>query len=270
MNKNVLIVGQGSYIGERFARYAADRYNIVTVNARDNHWQEADFTDVDTVLHVAGIVHVKQRKDMKPLYYRVNCDLALEVAKKAKASGVGLFIFLSSMAVHRPNPKDYYGGSKMKAEQGLQELSSPDFRVCIVRPPMVYGPGCKGNFPKLVKLAERTPIFPDVNNRRSAIYIDNLCEFLCLAIQKNLDGIHSPQNAEYINTTRLTLFIASLRGKKIRTTRFFNPLILPLMKCVPSLYKLFGTLTCDPSGDEAEYNVMEYEESVRVSVCTDI
>jgi UDP-glucose 4-epimerase len=266
--KTVLIIGQDSYIGTRFASYTADRFNTVTVDARENRWLAEDMSAFDTVLHVAGIAHEKQKKDMKALYYQINCDLTVEAVKKAKASGVKQFIFLSSMSVLNDDPRDFYGGSKRKAEQELQKLSSPDFHICIVRPPMVYGPGCKGNFPRLVRLAKRVSIFPNIPNRRSMIYIDNLCEFLCQAIDKTVCGIFQPQNTEYINTTHLVQFIAACFNKKIRTTRFFNPLIYLLIKRVPSLYKLFGFLMYEHTGDEAEYNVTDYEESIRASVCT--
>jgi UDP-glucose 4-epimerase len=268
--KNILIIGQDSYIGTRFAAYASDIFTITTADARENRWQFVDMSVFDTVLHVSGIAHVKQKRKMKSLYEQVNCNLPVEAAKKAKSSGVRQFIFLSSMAVYGkiPSPNDYYGNSKWKAEQALQDLSSPDFTVCIIRPPMVYGPGCKGNFPKLVKLAKSVPLFPKIENRRSMIYIDNLCQFLCIIMKENFGGLHHPQNKEYINTTRLVQLIAALHGKKIRTTRLFNPLIHLLAKNVPSINKLFGSLTYKFNGDEAEYNIIDYEESVRISVCT--
>ncbi|MCL2284964.1 MAG: NAD-dependent epimerase/dehydratase family protein, partial [Firmicutes bacterium] len=166
--KSVLIVGKNSFIGTSFARYAGSRYKIQTVDARDGKWKDADFSNVDAVLYCAGIAHVAQKKYMRQLYYDINCGLAVDVATHAKGAGVKQFVFLSSMAVYgsgnfvirletEPNATDFYGGSKLAAEEKLRQLVLPDsgFNLCIVRPPMVYGYGCKGNFPRLVKLAKK-------------------------------------------------------------------------------------------------------------------
>jgi UDP-glucose 4-epimerase len=275
MNK-IIIIGKDSYIGTRFAAYAGERFSITTTNARDGNWQAVDLSLFDTVLCVVGIAHEKQKKEAKALYYRVNCDLPAEIAKKAKSCGVKQFIFISSMAVYGkargeilsdtpPTPIDFYGGSKLKAERALQELASADFRVCIVRPPMVYGPGCKGNFPKLVRLAKAVPFFPHINNRRSMLYIDNLCEFFCLAVKENYGGVHLPQNSEYVNTTELVQRIAAWHGKRLYTTRFFNPLVHLLARLVPSANKLFATLIYQKNGQEHTYNVVDFRESVKLS-----
>lgn len=272
--KKILIVGENSYIGVSFARYASERYDITIVGAKDGKWKACDFSAFDVVLHCAGIAHIPQKKNMRNLYYSVNCDLAVDVANTAKAAGVKQFIFLSSMAVYGnmrgeitpetpPGATDFYGGSKVLAEQKLIELQS--INICIVRPPMVYGYGCKGNFPRLVKLADKLPIFPKVQNKRSMIYIDNLCEFLCKVIEDNKNGIHLPQNAEYVNTTELVQTIAIVAGKRMRTTSVFNPLIFLLKKFIPSLDKLFGDLVYAKTGDEIEYNVVEFKEGVGLS-----
>lgn len=277
--KNVLVVGENSYIGSSFAAYADSHkpFTVNTVSAIDERWRVYDFSTVDTVLHCAGIAHIAQKKHMCKLYYDINCALAVNVAKYAKKAGVKQFVFLSSMAVYGTisdkitletplHAKDFYGGSKRTAEEELLKLSSEDFKVCIVRPPMVYGYGCKGNFPKLVKLSRKLPIFPDVKNERSMIYIDNLCEFLCQAIDKNKNGIHLPQNAEYVNTTKLVKTIAVVQGKKIRTTNIFNPLIIMLKHYVPQLDKLFGNLYYTKTGNEADYNVVGFEDSIKASI----
>ena len=275
--KNVLIVGEGSYIGTSFARYASSRYNIKTICMKDGKLTDADFSSIDSVLHCAGIAHVAQKKNMRQLYYEINCDLAVNVAEKAKAAGVEQFVFLSSMSVYgdingvitpetEPKATDFYGGSKLAAEEKLRQLASSVFSICILRPPMVYGFGCKGNFPRLVALAKRLPVFPNVQNRRSMIYIDNLCEFICQAIDNNKSGIHLPQNAEYMNTTELVKIIAQLHGKRMRTTRVFNPLISFLKKFFSPVDKLFSDLVYVKTGNEAEYNVVSFEDGARVAV----
>ena len=280
--KNVLIVGENSYIGTSFAAYSGSRYNIQTVDARDGKWKNADFFNVDAVLHCAGIAHVAQKKYMRQLYYDINCGLAVDVATHAKGAGVKQFIFLSSMAVYgsgnsfigletESSATDFYGGSKFAAEEKLRQLVLPDsdFNLCIARPPMVYGYGCKGNFPRLIKLAKKLPVFPNIQNYRSMIYIDNLCEYLCQVIDKNKSGIHFPQNTEYVNTTELVRLIARFLGKEISTTGFFNPLILHSKNYFSTVEKLFGDLVYAKAGDEASYNVVNFEDGVRKAVLGD-
>ena len=279
MSKKILIIGENSYIGRSFFRYAdsGKRFEVTAISARDGKWQHADFSQADAVLHCAGIAHVPQKKSMAGLYFDVNCRLAVDVAEKAKAAGVGQFVFLSSMSVYGqgegvitpctvPMAADLYGGSKLAAEEGLRRLVAPGFDVCMVRPPMVYGAGCKGNFPRLVGLAQRLPVFPDVKNCRSMIYIDNLCEFLCQVIERSEKGVWLPQNAEYVNTAELVRLVARLRGKRVLTTRVFNPLIGVARRFVKPVDKLFGDLVYEKNGDEADYNVVGFEDGVRASI----
>jgi len=277
--KKVLVIGNDSYIGMSFEAFARDKLEIKMVNSRNGAWREIDFRGFDSVLHCAGIAHVKQKKKMEPLYYAINCDLAVDVVLKAKADGVRHFLFLSTMAVYSTsvseinqntfpnlNQKDFYGSSKLKAEQELQKLICDSFKLCIIRPPMVYGKGCKGNFPRLVKLARKTPIFPDFPNKRSMIYIDNLCNFICGLIKDENDGIFLPQNSEYVNTTELARAVKACYGKRLKTTIIFNPMIRFLSKRVSVFNKVFGDLCYVQSGNENGYSVAGFEESVNFSV----
>ncbi|MCL2815776.1 MAG: NAD-dependent epimerase/dehydratase family protein [Oscillospiraceae bacterium] len=277
--KRVLVIGDDSYIGMSFEAFAKDRFDIKMVNSRDGAWKDVDFTGYDSVLHCAGIAHVKQTKKMEPLYYKINCDLAADVANKAKEENVRQFIFLSTMAVYgtsktkidintlpAPNKKDFYGGSKLKAEQQLQKLADDEFRLCVIRPPMVYGKGCRGNFLKLAKLAKKTPIFPNYPNKRSMIYIENLCSFICALIDGENDGIFLPQNEEYVNTTELVQCIAKCYGKRVATTKLFNWLIRLLAKRVSAFEKMFGDLYYVKQGNESGYSIINLEDSIRISI----
>jgi len=277
VSKRILVVGQGSYIGESFARYAKDIFTIDVVDSRNDKWQDVDFSGYDTILHCAGIAHVAQKKNMRELYYAINCQLAVTVAQKAKNEGVGQFVFLSSMSVYHhsqkeitkdtpPNPICFYGGSKLAAEKQLQQLATSSLKMCIVRPPMVYGAGCKGNFPRIVTLTRRLPIFPNINNRRSMIYIDNLCEFFVQAIDSEREGVYLPQNEEWVNTTKLVKLIAKAQGKNIFTTKIFNPAIKLLSKSLSQFGKLFGNLYYAQTGDEHEYNKINFSDSIKASV----
>lgn len=279
--KRILITGAGSYIGTSFENYMKqwqDDYQIDTVDMVDGSWREKSFKGHDTVFHVAGIAHQKETKKNSPLYYKVNRDLAIASAEKAKAEGVKQFILLSSMSVYGmdtgvitketvPNPKSHYGHSKLQAEDGINKLNDDNFMVTILRPPMVYGKGCKGNFQSLIRIAKKFPIFPNINNQRSMIYIDNLSEFLKLIIDNSLSGILFPQNQEYIRTDKMVMLIGAQLGKKIRLSGVLALPVALAVRFVPKVRKAFGSLIYkDVPSFGYEYCVSEFDESVRRSV----
>lgn len=235
--KKILITGANSYIGMSFEKYMSrwpEKYQVDTVDMIDGTWREKNFAEYDAVFHVAGIAHSDSGKispEKAKLYYAVNTDLTVETAKKAKAEGVKQFIFMSSAIVYGESapigktkvitkdtpvsPANSYGDSKVQAEKGILPLNEDSFKVVVLRPPMIYGPGSKGNYPVLSKLAQKLPVFPKVNNQRSMLYIDNLMEFVRLMVENEEQGIFWPQNAEYSNTTELVKLIAQAHGKKI-------------------------------------------------------
>lgn len=253
--KRILITGANSYIGTSFEKYIAtfgEDYQVDTIGMHGDSWREADFSMYDSIIHVAGIVHVKEKND--DLYYQVNRDLAFETARKAKEDGAKQFIFFSSMSIFgmdtgviskttKPNPKTPYGKSKLTAENLLKDLESESFTVCILRPPMIYGPNSVGNYPRLAKLAKKTPIFPKVNNQRSMLYIGNLSAFLKLMIDTNLSGTFHPQNDEYVNTSEMVRLIAEAHGKKIILVPGFSGIIKLASARIGVLRKVFDSLT---------------------------
>ena len=186
--KKILITGKNSYIGNSLVRwlgYYHNRYSIDSISLKSDDWKKKKFSEYDVVLHVAGIAHIKETKENEGLYYKVNRDLTYEIAQKAKTEGVKQFIFLSSMSVYgimegvisadTPlKPNSAYGKSKLEGEKLIENLHDASFTVAILRPPMVYGNNCRGNYTKLAALALKTPVFPKVDNKRSMIYIDNL------------------------------------------------------------------------------------------------
>lgn len=278
--KKILITGANSYIGTSFEDYISklDDYQVDTVDMMDNLWKEQDFSSYDVVFHVAGIAHIKEIPEIESLYYEVNRDLVIDVAKKAKNSGVKQFVFLSSMSVYGltsgiitpntvPNPNTYYGKSKLQAEVGLQLLRDDSFKISVLRPPMVYGKNCKGNFQSLIKIAKKVSFFPYVNNQRSMIYIDNLSSFVKKAIDEELDGIFFPQNKEYVNTSNLEKLIANSMNKKMIIVKSTYPLIMLLRKFIVQADKAFGTLIYkDTEQFDFSYNVVNFEETIRKSV----
>ena len=279
--KKILITGANSYIGVSFENYMkqwADEYSVDTVDMIDGTWREKDFGGYDAVFHVAGIAHKKETKENAEIYYKVNRDLAVETAKKAKEDGVKQFIFLSSMSVYGmdtgvitkdtvPTPKSNYGKSKLQAEEGINALSSDDFKVCTLRPPMVYGKDCKGNFQTVVKIVKKSPVFPRIKNERSMIYIDNLASFVKLCVDRELCGLYFPQNKEYVTTVDMAKGIAAKLEKK----RYFSYLlgcgVFVLRPFVSMAKKGFGTLTY-LNTEELDYSycVVDNEESIKRSI----
>lgn len=267
--KRVLITGAGSYIGtkvENWLNASTDSatgeklFQVDAVDTINDNWKKTDFSQYDVVYNVAGIAHVKAAKGDEPLYYAVNRDMVIEIAKAAKAAGVKQFIHMSSMIVYKevktlagkqihkdtiPEPNGFYGDSKLQGESGIRALADGSFKVCIMRPPMIYGPGCKGNFPKLMWLAQKTPVFPAWHNRRSMLYIDNLCEFVKQLMLHEVEGTVYPQNAEYSDTVEIVRHFAKTNGKRIWITRLLNPAIWLFGNHVRALGKMFSDSTYD-------------------------
>ena len=280
--KKILITGANSYIGVSFENFIkknyTEDYEIDTLDMIDAAWRKKDFSGYDVVFHVAGIAHQKETKENKPLYYKVNTDLVVETAKKAKTDGVKQFIFLSSMSVYgliegeitsqtQIKPNTNYGKSKYEAEQALRMLSDSKFTVTIVRPPMVYGKGCKGNFDTIIKIVKKFPIFPKVINRRSMICIDNLSEFIRVAVDQNLSGVYCPQNSKYMTTSVMATGIAEMLGKKIYLSKLLGFFVVIIKPFSPIVKKAFGDLVYKDD-DEFQFNYckVENEDSVKKSV----
>lgn len=282
--KRILITGKNSYIGisvENWLKREPEKYFIETLEMKDESWKEFDFSTFDVVFHVAGIAHVSTDPKMEELYYKVNRDLTIEVANKSKQSGVKQFIFMSSIIVYGdsksskriinkdtiPTPSNFYGKSKLEAEEGILPLQSDSFNVVILRPPMIYGKGSKGNYPRLAKLAKTTPIFPDFRNQRSMLYIGNLCEFIKLIIDYDETGIFFPQNKEFVSTGDLVKTIADVHHHKIWMIRLFNPIIKLLFK-VQIINKVFGNIVYEKKMSECQnknYQVYNFEDSIMIT-----
>ena len=295
--KRILITGEGSYIGTTVERYlqeynasqGRELYRIDTISLLEDSWKNYDFAPYDAIFHVAGIAHAdvgNVSEETKALYYQVNRDLALETAMKAKAQGVKQFIYMSSVIVYGDSapvgqkkhvtkdtplsPANFYGDSKKQAEEALLPLTDPGFQVAVLRPPMIYGKNSKGNYPLLAKLAGVAPVFPDVFNQRSMLYVENLAEFVRRLIESGQGGIFFPQNAEYTTTSQMVRAIGEVKGKHVRLWKVLNPLV-KLAAHVPGkigglVNKAFGSLTIDQElskGGFDGYQIFSLEESIR-------
>lgn len=286
--KKVLITGAGSYIGDSFQNYAmehyADNFEISVLDMLDPAWRESDFSEYDIVYHVAGLAHAdveKVSEETKEKYYAVNTDLTVEVAKKAKQDGAKEFIFMSSMIVYGdsapygkkkvidehtvPEPANFYGDSKLQADVAVRELADDDFKVIVLRPPMIYGKGSKGNYPLLAKMAKKLPVFPDMDNQRSMLYIENLCEFLCqvmLVEVKQNAIVLMPQNGEWTKTSEMVKEIAKAYGKNCVISKALAPAVLMCSK-IPGkigglVNKAFGNMAY--SAKISDYKGIDYQK----------
>lgn len=259
MMKKILVVGKNSYVGKKFITWMKSKYgvNIVieSVGVKNGEWEKYDFHDFDVLLHVAGLAHIKETSHNKMKYHEINCILTKRVAEKAKRAGIKQFIFLSSMSVYGVkngvinkktplNPINYYGHSKLEAEKILKKLENEDFKVVILRPPMIYGMDCKGNYQKLRKFAIKSPYYPDIENKRSMIFIDNLSKFIELIITNGQKGTFCPQDKEYIQTKKMIQLVSRIHDTNIKSTYFFNPIIKYFLK-VNIINKIFGNLIYD-------------------------
>lgn len=253
--KKILITGAGSYIGMCFEKHMKNfpEYTTETLDMTDSGWEKKDFSSFDVIYHVAGIAHRKETEENAQLYYDVNRDLTARVAEKAKKEGVKHFVFLSSMSVYGveegvitrdtpPAPKSNYGKSKIQAEEKLNELADENFSVAIMRPPMVYGDGCKGNYQMLVKFAKMLPVFPDYENKRSMIHVDNLSCFVKDLIDTEKSGLFFPQDENYVCTCKMVKEIGKGMGKDIKLLRIMNPAVSILKKFTVQGKKAFGDL----------------------------
>jgi nucleoside-diphosphate-sugar epimerase len=282
--KRILVTGKNSYIGNAFEKTLnnyPEKYLIDKISLRDESWKDKDFSKYDVILHVAGIAHVSSSSKMKELYLKINRDLTIDIANKARTEGVRQFIFMSSMIIYGldsrvgeekiinletpPSPVDFYGQSKLEADLELQKMISNKFKPVIVRTPLVYGPYCKGNFQRLIKLARISPIFPDIDNQRSMIFIDNLIEFIRLVIDGDKEGVFFPQNDEYVSTKDIIRLAAQHQNKKVYFVKWLNP-ILKLLK-IQLINKIFGSKAYDQLlSNDLNYKLVNFKESIKKSI----
>lgn len=275
--KHVLITGADSYIGAWIAAHlSAASFDVREMDMR-GEWDRGAFCGYDTVIHVAGIAHQRETDENADAYYAVNRDLAVETARAAKACGVGQFIFMSSMSVYglttghitadtQPAPVTHYGKSKWQAEQQLAKLCDDTFRVAVLRPPMIYGRGCRGNYPRLAALALKLPLFPAVQNRRSMLYIETLCAFVQCLVQSGEGGLFFPQNRDYVTTCDMVSAIRRCRtGRAMLPVPGFGWLVGALAKRVGVVGKVFGSLTYDHamSAAYADAGQLSFEETIQ-------
>ncbi|MFK5882343.1 MAG: NAD-dependent epimerase/dehydratase family protein [Sulfurospirillum sp.] len=267
--KQLLLTGANGFVGSYLKSKYTDKYNIETFSFLNDNFDDLDLNSVDTVVHLSALVHQMGGAN-KEEYERVNVVQTLDLAKKAKASGVKQFVFMSSVKVYGEEtnvtysetttckPEDEYGKSKLKAENELRKLESDNFQVSIIRTPIVYGYGVKANIKNLISLVQKVPVLPfgNIQNRRSMVYIGNLCHMIDEIIQQRAEGVFLASDDVPISTTRLTELIAQSLKKQVYLVKIpFFELFLKLLK--PSFHKrLYERLEVDNSLTKKRLNLI--------------
>lgn len=256
----ILITGSSGFIGTNFVRMSPE-LDIREIDLLTQSVDEIDFSSIDSVLHLAALVH-QMNGAPEEQYFKVNRDLAFEVAKKAKAQGVIQFVLMSTVKVFGESttntvpwdenspctPIDPYGKSKFEAEKLIRGIEDENFKVAIVRSPLVYGTEVKANMLNLVKLVDKCPILPfgGVQNKRSIVYVGNLIALIKQVINKQASGIFIAGDRAPLSITQLTNLIAKSLQKKIWLITIPGFILRGIKKISPSIIdRLFGSLEMD-------------------------
>lgn len=282
----ILIIGKNSYIGNHIDVWLSKHgHQVLQLDVLTDEWKTFDYSPYDTIVHVAGIVHQPNCQDWS-LYKRVNTDMPIAIATMAKKVGVKQYVFFSTMGVYgigkrlKPTivdektplaPAGMYGKSKLMAEEGLRELQDEAFKVAFVRPPSVYGKGCRGGYISgFTSIARRLPVIPRAyeNVKQSFIYIDNLSELVRLVIEKNRAGVFCPQDDKAVSANELLRVIADGIGRKYRSSWLLG-LGVRLLRFIPLVNKAYGGVEYSTSLsdiDGLDYLVVPFEEGMRRTV----
>ncbi|MGE3600171.1 MAG: NAD-dependent epimerase/dehydratase family protein [Dehalococcoidia bacterium] len=202
------------------------------------------------VVHLAAQVHIlNPGAAQRDAYARNNADTTLALAQTAAAAGVRRFVFVSTIKVNgeatdgtpfaatdTPDPQDEYGRSKWAAEQGLRRIATETgLEVVVVRPPLVYGPQVRGNFRRMLALADRAVPLPlaSVRNTRSLISVWNLCDLLALAVRHPAapGRVWLCSDGRDLSTPELFRLLARGLGRRA-----------PLFPCPPALLRAAGSM----------------------------
>jgi UDP-glucose 4-epimerase len=257
---NLLITGSSGFVGSYFINKYKEKYEIKSFSFLKDDFKSLDCSGVDVVFYLSALVHQMGGASAEE-YERVNVTQTLELARKAKENGVRHFVFMSTVKVYGEetdskytenstcNPEDEYGKSKLKAELKLQKLEDENFKVSIVRTPIVYGYGVKANIKSLINLVNKVPVLPfgKIENKRSMVYIGNLCHLVEVVIEQQKSGVFLASDDEPLSTSKLIELIAKNLDKKVYLVKI--PFFKTLLKIAkPSFHKrLYGSLEVDNS-----------------------
>lgn len=279
--KKILIYGKGSYIGEHYYKGLVARgHKVDMIDSLAQKPGEFAVVGYDVVINVVGIAHIRITPDMEDMFYEINTDYAVDLCRIAKEGGVRQYIYMSSMNVYgdtneciksreQENPKNFYGKSKLLADQRIHAMEDADFKVVSIRPPVVYGKDCKGNFTLLEKVASVAFAFPKYQNTRSMIFIDHLTNFLCQMVENEENGYFHPQNKAYVTTSEAVLAIRKAKGKRTLLIPGLGWLIRLMMRCVTKAERAFSDDYYDMElsrYNDNSYCPLNFEETIIKSI----
>lgn len=253
--KRILLTGANGFVGNYFLKKYSSSYEIITFSFLNDNFVNLDLSNIDVVIHCSALVHQMKGASWEQ-YEKININQTIQLADKAKKSGVKHFIFLSTIKVYgeesnkhcyensRTNPTDYYSISKLKAEDSIRNIESSNFKISVLRCPLIYGAGVRANFANLINLIKKAPILPfkNIKNKRSLVFVGNVCFILHRIIFLEKRGIFLSVDDKALSTTDLIQMIAKYLDKKILLIDiiFFDK-FLKIIK--PSYYqRLFGSL----------------------------
>jgi len=265
---NILLTGATGFLGSYFIKNYNINYIINKFSFRKNNIETIDLLNIETIVHLSALVH-QMDGAKKEEYKRVNVTQTLDLATKAKKSGVRHFIFMSTVKVYGEEtenvytensecyPQDEYGKSKLKAEIELLKLEDTTFTISIIRTPIVYGYGVKANIKNLINLVKKVSILPfgKIKNKRSMVYIGNLCHLVYEVIKQRKSGVFLASDDRAVSTSNLIELIAKSLERRIYLIQIplFDTL-LHLLK--PSFHKrLYGSLEIDNTLTKKELNL---------------
>lgn len=283
--KKILILGKNGFVAKSFAKYMEkfkEEYKLTFISSRNYEWKKISFVGYDVVYNASGLAHSNAKDGCVEEYYEVNGKLPGEIAEKAKAEGVPLYISMSSLIIYGdvsnigikkmitketlPKPNGIYGKSKIMGEEQVLKFADDTFHVAIIRPPMIYSEYAPENFALLCKFAIKSPIFPNLYNEQSMIYAENLCELIRLIIDNQVGGIYYPQEKEFFQTSKLVKDISDTAKRRMIVTKIFNPILKVFSRKIRFIRKAFGNVVYDKSLSnhfEWEYCVVPYEETIK-------
>lgn len=286
--KRILMTGATSWIGGQIEAHLATfpgMYEVERVSLRGDAWRDRSWKGFYSVVHLAAFSGMGPGALEESL--AVNRDLTAAVAEKAKVEGVRQLVFASTMHVYgsgspdpdaepiglgaEPDPDTPYGIGKLEGERALEDVADDAFKAAVIRIPLVYGPGCAGNFALLAKLARVAPVFPGVDNKRSMIYSRNLAELVRLIVEEGREGLFLPQDRP-VSSSEVIALLADAQGSRIRLVGGLGPLCRIAAGKIGAARKLLGSSWYDPTASECGlgYRVLTLEEAVRASVCAGV